>query len=283
MLRRIAPCLLILALAAPGAAATGLRLRYAPPAGAAFVLDHQRDIRNERTFMGNHMVTTATLRSRDTLRVRGAGGGGLDLEIDYGERGLEVDGAATRPFFAPLAGRSGRFRLTEAGEVADPRGLEDLPVIRIPAIGDHYGAQRYRQELRGYFPRLPDAPAEPGDRWTRRESWREEEGGAAVDVVMDYEYRLAGPDPGGDPALLAIDCIYRVRTRGQIDAGGLLLDLDLSGEGRQRWLFDTAAGMVRSGEGTLRVAGRAVNEELAVAAPLQSDHDFTLRVLPAAD
>ncbi len=248
-------------------------LAYGLDQGASFTLSFERWQKNDRTFMGNRMVDEHRYGYEDRFTVLDDGGDGLDLEIRYGDRWLLQDGQGHRdgPDYSELNGEQARFRLSAHGLRSDFEGFEALPVIRIPSRGDELNEERYKLELLSYFPALPGKPVKEGDSWTHRDAFQDPNSGSPLDVVLEHEYTFTGPI-ADLPGQVGFTDRFTVHVFGSVDAGGLLLELDMHGEGVDRYRFDTRRCMIAGSEGEMRVEGRAVNAEMEIEAPLCNDY-----------
>lgn len=255
-------------------------LRYHLKKGGHFRVNYERWQRNDRTIMGNRLVDESTLRTEERFKVTRSGRSGMELEITYGERSLEIDRAdlPVGPDFSALKGEQARFLLAPDVARSEFEGFEELPEIRMPAMGDVLEAERYKLELFGYFPHLPGRPVSAGESWTYSEAYQDPNSGSPLDVEIDYSYTCTGPVPGEPGRLIGIDCSYKVKVYGDVDAGGLMLSLHMEGGGEERYRFDTKRGMLVSSEGTMWVEGKAVNAELEMEAPIRNDYRISLEL-----
>ncbi len=244
-------------------------LSYELDQGRSFTLSFERWQKNDRTFMGNRMVDEHRYGYEDRFTILDDSDDGLELEIRYGDRWQTQDSQGHRegPDFSALNGALARFSLSDIGERSDFSGFDALPIIRIPSRGDELNEERYKLELMSYFPVLPGKPVNAGDSWTHRDAFQDPNSGSPLDVVLEHAYTFTGPI-AGKPGQVGFTDRFTVRVLGTVDAGGLLLDLDMSGEGVEHYRFDTRRGMIAGSKGEMSVAGQAVNAEMEIEAPL---------------
>jgi hypothetical protein len=255
-------------------AAKQYTLAYKMDKGTKFTVQVSRNHRNHRNFMGNDLTTNTEELVEYGFTVKSTADDGMRLELEYTKREYESDDtqALMSPDFSELIGRRVKVLLSPTGVLSDFKGFDDLPEIAIPGQDDSLGELRYINNASSLFPRLSKMPVAQGSSWSVALEYDEPVGDITLPLTVSYTYTIIEETSYKGHDCLKIGGEYTIDLSGPLAAGGLELELNLSGTGTDTIYFAWKMGMFLSVESRTVLKGSADNEEMGVSIPM--DHNI---------
>lgn len=251
-------------------------LEYRIDEGAEFNVILTGKHHNERTVLGNDIVSNSEDLIEYAFKVKSVDEDGMRLEFEYRNRTHQTDDPQfpAGPDFSGLIGKKAEFTLSKTGETSGFSGFEDFPAILIPDEGKSLVAAQYTNEFRHLFPRLPEKPVAIGESWSDVDEFDEAAGDGTVPLTISYTYTLLEETRKDGHDCLKIRGDYVVDLQGPLSTGGLELGLTLNGTGTETVFFALEKGMFLSQESRSQVEGTADNEDLGISFDMSHEYEY---------
>ena len=178
-----------------------------------------------------------------------AGVGEVLAHLEKADSGVRIDGRPLIPFEFPhtldlLKGKSFSWYLSAGGRADRFRPMEgNYHGIRPGMVTDLQ--QFWMPEL---YPVLPEGPVGPGDTWTGHQTFRATYGEIGREGLLDFDstYEIKKIRRKKGVVQVEIEEKREIRYTGWMFAGLLSLMLEGTGEGKAKWVIDTASSQVVS-------------------------------------
>ncbi len=255
-------------------------LNYVMKNGSEFLVTKENTHLNDRTFMGNRMVTTSKDFTVMEIEVNSSGKDGCKVEMEYEDRTHETDekGFETSMDFSELFDKEIKSTLSAKGELTDFDGLEELPKINFRDMDRVMTPELYSYEFIELFPIFPDFPVGVDETWKYTQEFNEPAGGGILKAKLFYEYKIADENVEGYDNCLLLKGNYTFEIGGLIDAGGLELTVKLEGSGTEEVCFDLTKKMFHWKKVKSVFDGSAFNEDMGITAPMHHEIENTYTV-----
>ena len=259
-------------------AAKKYSLKYKLRKGSSFILTSIRKDHYTREIMGNEIVADQLDHTRYRFHVKSSNRKGMTLEMEYLEKDHSTEGSGSmHPDFSGCMDIKTSLFLSKSGVISDFTGFDKLPEVEIQDRQVIMDEEKYINELKDIFPKLPDHRVQAGDSWKDQRLYKELIVEDSVQIEIEVTYTFIEETVKGGLPCLVFASKFTMSMKGEVYVEGIDLAIDMEGEGEDQIYFLHEKGMLHSIEGTSFLEGSADNEDMGFSMPMR--HEYTSELI----